>query len=170
MILQTTVKDTNTTEYIAIYCRTACTGENAIESQKARLRHSAIEKGFSPEQILLFIDNGFSGVDLERPGVKNLLNEVREQPIGCVLVVNGDRIARKPDLAIRFVDEVEAAGAKVYTAQDNNWCDLGLELAFYKHDIFQMEFSPEVYYDESKKRRRTFKEWIATLLKGGAKA
>lgn len=29
MMLQTTVKDTNTTEYIAIYCRTACADENA---------------------------------------------------------------------------------------------------------------------------------------------
>ena len=36
-MLQTTVKDTTKTEYIAIYCRTATYDCVSIENQKARL-------------------------------------------------------------------------------------------------------------------------------------
>ena len=77
-MLQTTVKDTNKIEYVAVYCRTAHLDDMTIESQKSRLLNAAIQNGFSTEQILFFIDNGYSGLNLKRPGVKDLLNKLRE--------------------------------------------------------------------------------------------
>lgn len=112
-MLQTTVKDTNKIEYVAVYCRTAHLDDMTIESQKSRLLNAAIQNGFSTEQILFFIDNGYSGLNLKRPGVKDLLNKLRELPIKWVYVTNESRIARSFDVIGQFINEVQTAGAKI---------------------------------------------------------
>lgn len=52
-MLQTTVKDTTTTEYIAIYCRTATYDCVSIVNQKARLTHR-IQRAFQNLSATLF--------------------------------------------------------------------------------------------------------------------
>ena len=56
-MLQTTVKDTTKTEYIAIYCRTATYDCVSIENQKARLIQAAFDRGYAIEQILPSAEN-----------------------------------------------------------------------------------------------------------------
>ena len=52
-MLQTTVKDTTTTEYIAIYCSTATYDCVSIENQKTRLTHR-IQRAFQNLSATLF--------------------------------------------------------------------------------------------------------------------
>ena len=52
-MLQTTVKDTTTTEYIAIYCRTATYDCVSIENQKTKLTHR-IQRAFQNLSATLF--------------------------------------------------------------------------------------------------------------------
>jgi site-specific recombinases, DNA invertase pin homologs len=146
MMLQTTVKDTNKIEYVAVYCRTAHLDDMTIESQKSRLLNAAIQNGFSTEQILFFIDNGYSGLNLKRPGVKDLLNKLRELPIKWVYVTNESRIARSFDVIGQFINEVQTAGAKIYSIQAGN-----------EHDL-EVEFSV----------MKLYREKASALLKGGA--
>ena len=65
-MLQTTVKDTTKTEYIALYCRTATYDCVSIENQKARPIQAAFDRGYAIEQILVFADNGYPGTTLNR--------------------------------------------------------------------------------------------------------
>ena len=117
-----------------------------IESQKSRLLNAAIQNGFSTEQILFFIDNGYSGLNLKRPGVKDLLNKLRELPIKWVYVTNESRIARSFDVIGQFINEVQTAGAKIYSIQAGN-----------EHDL-EVEFSV----------MKLYREKASALLKGGA--
>jgi len=41
---------------------------------------------FADHTVKEFLDDGFSGVNFHRPGVQNLLKEVQEKKIACIIV------------------------------------------------------------------------------------
>ena len=63
----------------ALYCRLSKDDENAgeslsIETQKAMLTQYAKENGLMP--IELYIDDGFSGLNFERPDFQRMIDDV----------------------------------------------------------------------------------------------
>ena len=91
---------------IALYRRVS-TQEQATDGQSIEAQKEKIEKFIAFDstfenlnyQIIDYCDNGFSGKDLERPGVYQLLQAVNEKKIDFVIVVKLDRLSRHlPDM------------------------------------------------------------------------
>ena len=52
---------------------------------------------FAPDtevEVIEFVDNGYSGVNFERPAVQKLLDLVRESKIDCIIVKDFSRFGR----------------------------------------------------------------------------
>ena len=54
----------------------------------------------------LYIDPGFSGKDLNRPKIQELINDIKSGIIDCVLVFKLDRISRSQKDTLYLIEEV----------------------------------------------------------------
>lgn len=80
------------------------TGEsNSIINQKKYLEDYAHRNGFS--NIKHFTDDGFSGVNFNRPGFQSLIKEVETSNIGTIIVKDMSRLGRNY-LQVGFYTEV----------------------------------------------------------------
>lgn len=92
------------------------TGEsNSIMSQRELLRGSLMEYGLSDGNIVEYIDDGYSGKNFNRPAVKQLLEDVRNEKVKTILVKDFSRFGRDhitvgdyvekifPFLGVRFI-------------------------------------------------------------------
>ena len=127
---------------ISVEDQTHHTGEkeesNSITNQR-RLLKDYIEG--TPEllkcQMTEVCDDGYSGTNLERPGMKRLLDMVRKRQVGCIIVKDFSRFGRDyltvsdyidqifPFMGIRFIsvnDHYDSATCKGMTS--------GLDMAF----------------------------------------
>ena len=87
------------TYVIALYIRLSTedskVGSFSIENQKNAL-HQYVDamEGVKNVEVLEFIDNGYSGTNFERPAVQELLDQMREGKINCIIVKDFTRFGR----------------------------------------------------------------------------
>ena len=81
---------------------------HSLEAQASALEAHAAAQGWDVTHR--FSDPGYSGTVAERPGLGALLRSVRARELDVVLVYRLDRLARKPGLAYRLIEEFTAAG------------------------------------------------------------
>ena len=81
--------------YIRLSTEDSKVGSFSIENQKKAL-HQYVDamEGVRDVEILEFIDNGYSGTNFERPAVQELLDQVREGKINCIIVKDFTRFGR----------------------------------------------------------------------------
>lgn len=87
---------------------------NSISMQRI-LIHRYIASHFAGCQIIEYLDDGFSGVSFDRPGIQRLLEDARNEKIDCIIVKDFSRFGRDymevgayleqifPFLGIRFI-------------------------------------------------------------------
>ncbi len=73
--------------YIRLSTEDSKVGSFSIENQKKAL-HQYVDamEGVKNVEVLEFIDNGYSGTNFERPAVQELLDQIREGKINCIVV------------------------------------------------------------------------------------
>jgi site-specific DNA recombinase len=87
-----------------------------IPSQIEALKKRCLERGWS---IVLdgiedaFIDDGYSGADLDRPALNRLRQALREGRVDVVLVYDPDRLSRKLFHQMILAEEFEKQGVKL---------------------------------------------------------
>lgn len=107
---------------IAIYLRLSLEDEgnkdesNSISNQRILLRdyiHNNAE--LRSYEVMEFCDDGYSGTDMDRPGMNELLEEVKRNKISCIIVKDMSRFSRDyielgtylnqifPFMGIRFI-------------------------------------------------------------------
>ena len=81
--------------YIRLSTEDSKVGSFSIENQKHTL-HQYVDamEGVKNVEVLEFIDNGYSGTNFERPAVQNLLDQMREGKINCIIVKDFTRFGR----------------------------------------------------------------------------
>ena len=68
---------------------------NSISSQRKMLmEYISRETELAGQETVEFCDDGFSGTSMERPGMQELLKEVKQGKIGCILVKDLSRFSR----------------------------------------------------------------------------
>ncbi|MBR4021188.1 MAG: recombinase family protein [Ruminococcus sp.] len=87
----------NTNKITALYCRLSHEDElagesNSISNQKDILKKYAEEHGFFNTQY--YIDDGYSGVDFERPDFKRMIDDVDNGRIGVIITKDLSRLGR----------------------------------------------------------------------------
>jgi len=101
---------------VAIYARVSSeqqVEENTINSQLSALRQKVTEDGFNVSEELTFIDDGYSGATLIRPGLEKLRDMVSMHSIDRLYVHSPDRLARKYAYQVLLVDEFKKSGLEV---------------------------------------------------------
>lgn len=77
---------------VAAYCRAGCANPEQIARQKKILKELAKKRGLRVGRF--YIDDGYSGMTLDRPAFAQLLRDCKARKVGTVLVTDTDRIAR----------------------------------------------------------------------------
>ena len=97
----------------ALYCRVSTDlqeKEHTIQSQLEALRKYAQDKGY--DIVAEYLDDGYSGATLERPGLDSLRDALRSGEFDVVLFHSPDRLARKAVYQGIVLEELEKAEVK----------------------------------------------------------
>ena len=101
---------------IAIYARVSSDQQaeaGTIASQIGALQERLEQDGFVVSEELTFVDEGYSGASLIRPGLERLRDVVALQGIDRLYVCDPDRLARKYAYQVLLIDELQRAGVDV---------------------------------------------------------
>src|SRR5437764_1053540 len=101
---------------VAIYVRVSTnrhTQAQTIDQQLERLRRHLELQGESLVPDHIFRDDGFSGANLNRPGLDRLRDRVKGGVLDRVLLTSPDRLARNYVHQMVLIDEWENCGCKV---------------------------------------------------------
>lgn len=145
---------------IALYMRLSLEDDgegdesNSISNQRILLRNFVAEK-FTGQayKVREFVDDGYSGTNFERPAVTELLNDVRDGKINCVIVKDFSRFSRDyiemgtyleqifPFLDVRFI-----AVNDRYDSRDFSGRTAGMSNAFkyLVNDLYAKDISVKV--------------------------
>lgn len=94
----------------AIYARTACPNETALDWQVQVLQGLASYLGLNVTHI---IREAASGLDFDRPGLKELMRSVKQHEINTVLMTNLDRIGRDALKVLAILEVLDKHGVKL---------------------------------------------------------
>lgn len=101
---------------VAIYARVSSEQQaeaGTIASQLAALRERVGQDGCTLIQELTFVEEGYSGSTLIRPGLEQLRDVVILHGLDCLYVLDPDRLARKYAYQVLLLDEFQRAGVEV---------------------------------------------------------
>lgn len=101
---------------VAIYARVSSERQKeqeTIASQTAALLEHAASQSWTVPAEWRFLDEGYSGANLVRPGLDRLRDRVAEGQIDIVLVLAPDRLSRKYAYQILLTEEFQRQGAEL---------------------------------------------------------
>lgn len=82
---------------VAIYIRWSTEDQaqgTTLETQEEGCRHYILSQGWRVNPALVFVDDGYTGSNLERPAMTELRKAVRAGRVDCVVVFKLDRLSR----------------------------------------------------------------------------
>lgn len=124
---------------------------NSITSQRKQiLGYIARIPGLSEYEIMEFCDDGYSGTNMERPGMKKLLAEIKKGHIACIVVKDMSRFSRDyielgtyfnqvfPFMGIRFISINDH-----YDSNDHGGSTIEIDTAFQTllYDLYSKDIS-----------------------------
>jgi DNA invertase Pin-like site-specific DNA recombinase len=107
--------------YIRLSTEDSKVGSFSLENQKNAL-HQYVDtmEGVKNAEVLEFIDNGYSGTNFERPAVQELLDQIREGKINCIVVKDFTRFGRNSIEVGYFMEMVfPLYGVRFISINDN---------------------------------------------------
>ena len=140
---------TNETYNVGIYCRLSNDDERdgesvSIENQKLLLQQYVRERGWN--EIDVYIDDGYSGTNFNRPGVKRLIEDAKAKKINVILVKDLSRFGRNyiefgqytdylfPSIGCRFIALNNGIDTLNKDSSNDVMCFLNLFNEFYCRD------------------------------------
>ncbi|MBO5292509.1 MAG: recombinase family protein [Lachnospiraceae bacterium] len=127
---------------------------NSISNQRELLLdYISHDTELRERELAEFCDDGFSGTSMDRPGMQELLKQVRQSRIGCILVKDLSRFARDyielgdylnqifPFLGVRFI-----AVNDHYDSREHEGSTIPLDTAFQTllYDLYSKDVSVKV--------------------------
>src|SRR5215471_7846947 len=109
-------RPTDTPKLAAIYARVSTEDQGkgySIPTQIEACQKLAREQGYTVSDTHIFIDDGVSGVTLDRPALRALRDMFSSGAIAAVIVLDPDRLARKTGKLLVLKDELDEAGVKL---------------------------------------------------------
>lgn len=137
--------------------KTACGGQDescSIGHQRMYLReYIGKDKRLADSEVLEFCDDGFTGTNMERPGMQEMLKAVRQNRIGCILVKDLSRFSRNYIEAGTYLSQVFPfmgvdfiAVNDGYDSREQNGRTLAFDTAFQTliYDLYSKDISIKV--------------------------
>ena len=101
----------------ALYVRTARESDTGIDVQIQILQQYA--KEHRHDKVATYTDNGFSGLNLNRPAFKNLEADIASGLVQTVIVKDISRISRNHLEFGKWLDDMRSKNVKVISVGDN---------------------------------------------------
>ena len=101
---------------IALYARVSSTQQaqsQTIEEQLHRLHTHCQNQHWSEQDLVTFLDNGYSGASLKRPGLDRLRDAVARAEIDQILLTEPSRLARNYVHQSLLLEEFQGMGCQV---------------------------------------------------------
>lgn len=129
---------------VAIYIRWSTdeqTSGTTLEIQLNACRNYILSQGWDINDNLIFIDDGYSGSNLNRPDITKLRKYIEEDKVDCVIVYKIDRLSRKLLDAVNLVmDEwVDKCFLKSVTEPLDTTTPLGKQIFYILAGFAEME-------------------------------
>lgn len=127
---------------------------NSIGSQrKYLLEYISRDSKLADSEVLEFCDDGFTGTNMDRPGMLEMLKQVKQNRIGCILVKDMSRFSRDyiemgtylnqifPFMGVDFI-----AINDDYDSREHNGATITLDTAFQTllYDLYSKDVSVKV--------------------------
>ena len=94
---------------IVLYARKSVERENSISCEtQIEYCRSVIRPNERDEKILTFVDNGYSGGNVNRDGFQKMMKLIRQDKISKVIVYKLDRISRSLSDFVNILQEFKA--------------------------------------------------------------
>ena len=106
---------------VLIYCRLARDDSMVMECQKEYLRRWAAENGCT---VVGEITEVGSGIQLDRPGLSEVMRAVQEKRMDALVVRKLTRLARHPLDAYRLMELLKEKGVDLICTDENLTSDL----------------------------------------------
>lgn len=128
------------------------TESNSISMQRL-LIEDYVQKNFTDYELQEYVDDGFSGTNLNRPGMFRLLGEAGEGKIDCIIVKDFSRFARDyielgdyleqifPFLGIRFISINDQYDSSAYRG---SIADIDMHFKNLLYDLYSKDLSQKV--------------------------
>jgi DNA invertase Pin-like site-specific DNA recombinase len=124
-------------KYIRLSQEDAKTDSLSIENQRLLLDRYILESDMDDSRVLEFVDNGYSGINFERPGIQELLELVRDGKVCTILVKDFSRFGRNALETGYFIERVFPLYRVRFIAVDDRFDSFelngdtgGMEVAF----------------------------------------
>ena len=95
-------------KFAAIYIRVSTDAQReegySIDAQKEMLTAYCVSRGI--KKYKYYIDGGFSGSNINRPELKQLIDDINEGMISCVLVYKLDRLSRSQKDTLYLIEDI----------------------------------------------------------------
>lgn len=91
----------------ALYCRVSTDTQMegySIEAQQEMLKHYCASKEI--ENYKFYIDGGWSGSNIERPKIQELIEDIKDKKINLVIVFKLDRLSRSQKDTLFLIEEI----------------------------------------------------------------
>ena len=104
---------------IALYARKSIERENSISCEtQIEYCRAMIKPDERHEKVLTFIDNGFSGGNVERDGFQKMMRKIEQGKITKVLVYRLDRISRSLADFVNILSTFKEYGVEFVSTQE----------------------------------------------------
>jgi len=125
---------------------------NSIIMQRILL-HRYVEEHFTDYELHEFCDDGYTGTNFERPGMQDMLEQVRNGGIDCIIVKDFSRFARDyielgsyleqifPFLGVRFISVNDNYDSKDY---QGSIADIDVNFKNLLYDLYSKDLSGKV--------------------------
>ena len=134
---------------VGIYCRLSNDDERdgesvSIENQKLLLQNYVRQRGWN--EVDVYIDDGYSGTNFNRPGVQRLIEDAKAKRINLILVKDLSRFGRNyiefgqytdylfPSIGCRFIALNNGIDTQNQDGSTDVMCFLNLFNEFYSRD------------------------------------
>ncbi|HYG59001.1 MAG TPA: recombinase family protein [Symbiobacteriaceae bacterium] len=107
---------------VAIYIRWSTEEQGqgtTLEVQRDACVYYCKSQGWNSREDLVFIDEGFSGATLDRPGLAQLRKAVKEHQVECVVVYKLDRLSRNLLDCVSLVRKEWGEACALYSTKEN---------------------------------------------------
>ena len=102
---------------VALYCRVAREDDEIIKNQEAMIRRFAEENDYN--NISIYSDNGFNGLNFNRPAFKRLNDDISAGLIETVIVKDISRLSRNYFDVTEWVDNIQNKGVSFISVIDD---------------------------------------------------
>ncbi len=105
---------------IVLYARKSVERENSISCEtQIEYCRSVIRPNERDEKILTFVDNGYSGGNVNRDGFQKMMKLIRQDKISKVIVYKLDRISRSLSDFVNILQEFKAHNVEFVSSQES---------------------------------------------------